>query len=213
MKRVKNCVPLGAQFFIFLFSSLLSFNSLGHRVVLSEYTLQYENGYWILSFDQKTSQLRDAIYASNPDLKGINLNSDVFLEATENYIMRSLILIYDGETLRFEPQKMRYGGLRFESRFIVEGLDTNPDYLVIKVDGFDAHEHSVVLFRFSEEDEAYLNYFNQDQRLATLDFATHRYVFEEIVSSGADRFWLYAISALVLLVLVIKLVRMRAVGG
>ena len=153
---------------------------LAHPVVSSEYSLHYKNEQWVLTFEQKTSYLRDAVYASKPDLKGINLNSNVFLEATEAYITANINLTYKGKPIRIVPRHMQYGGLRFKSAFFVEGLPEKPGYLTIKSDGFDVHEHAIVLFRVITETEGYLNYFNKDQRLATFDFDAHQYVFEEI---------------------------------
>ncbi|MEP5613519.1 MAG: hypothetical protein ABJP45_14805 [Cyclobacteriaceae bacterium] len=215
MKLVKYCVPQGAHFFVLLSSCialLLSLTSSAHAVVLSEYSLQYENKQWVLSFDQKTSQLRDAIYASRPDLKGMNLNSEVFMDATANHIISNLSITYGREQLDIVPQHMHYGGLRFESRFIVEGLSENPDNLNLSVDGFDAHEHSVVLFRVSIGKEGYLNYFNQNQHVATFDFATKSYTMEEVSSGGGGKRILYALLLLVLVGVAFRLFNTRRVN-
>ncbi len=175
-----------------------SLSGSGHAIVFSEYSLRYDNEQWILSFDQKTRYLRDAIYATRPDLKGTNLNSSDFLDATANHITANLVLKYKGRLLRIVPQQMRYGGLKFESTFVVEGLPEQPGFLTIKTDGFDVHDHSIILFRVAIENEGYLNYFNQDQRLATFDFVLHRYVFEEISPIGRHNLIFYVILLLVL---------------
>ncbi len=193
----RGCRNLLLACFIVLWANLAS---LAHPIVFSEYSLKYENEQWVLSFDQKTSYLRDAIYAVKPDLKGMNLNSSLFLEATADHITSNLTLKYRGKLLRIIPQQMKYGGLKFQSTFLVEGLTVEPDYLTIKTDGFDVHEHSVVLFRIGVENEGYLNYFNKDQKLATFDFTAHRYVFEEITPSGHYEFVFYAILIAVLII-------------
>lgn len=212
MKLVRSCVPSGTHFLFLLTSFFLFINShnvSAHTVVFSEYSLQYANGQWHLLFIQKTSYLRDAIYAVEPGLKGQNLNCDDFLEATSNYLTSTLKLKYRGNPLRIEPQYMRYGGLRFESGFLVEGLPEDPDYLTIRSDGFDTHEHSIVLFRVAIEDDAYVNYFNQDQRLATFDFASHSYVFEEVKSDNRYKIILLTIFGLLLVAGVGKFIRSK----
>ncbi len=175
--------------------------------MLSEYSLSYKDDVWILNFKQKTSYLRDAIYANRPDLKGTNLNSDDFLEQTSKHIIENLSLKFEGNQLSISPVEMKYGGLSFESTFIVNGLPSNPDFLTIKVDAFDEHEHSIVLFRVANGSDAYLNYFNQEQRLATFDFESHSYVFEEIRSGESSNLIIYALIAVLVLFLVIKVVR------
>lgn len=213
MKLVKQyCAPHGALFlplFICIALCLLSLQSKAHTIVLSEYSFEFKNEQWVLTFDQKTSQLRDAIYAKRPDLKGINLNSEVFLNATEDYIISNLSLKYNGERLRIVRQHMRFGGLKFESRFVVEGLPEAPAYLNIRVDGFDEHEHSIVLFRVIEETEGYLNYFNQEQRLASFNFATKSFAFEEVKANTRYTFILYALAFLIVVAFAVKLARSK----
>ncbi len=207
LKQKDKCALLRAHFFIVLLSLIAfagSFNCTAHNIVLSEYSLSYENDQWVLSFKQKTSYLRDAIYETRPDLKGINLNSDVFKEATSQHIITNLTLRYRGDLLRLKPIQMQYGGLSFESVFSVQGLPGDPDYLTIQTDAFDAHEHSIVLFRVTKETEGYLHYFNQDQRLATFDFASHSYTMDEVQSTGNYRSILYGILILVIVVVFIK---------
>lgn len=212
MKLVRHCVPSGTHFFLLLISFFLitsSFNSLAHPVILSEYSLQYENGQWILLFKQKTSYLRDAIYAIEPELKGQNLNGEDFLEATSDYLISTLTLKYNGDALQVKPQHMRYGGLRFESRLLVEGLPENPDYLTIQSDGFDTHEHSIVLFRVAIGDDAFLNYFNQEQRLATFSFSDHSYFFEEVESDNTSKLIFYMILVLTIVGIGVKVARKK----
>lgn len=215
MKLVRQyCAPIGALFFplfLYIASSLLSLQSRAHTVVLSEYSLEYKNEQWVLTFEQKTSQLRDAIYALRPDLQGINLNSEAFLDATEDYIISNMSLKYHGEELRIVRQHMHYSGLRFESRFIAEGLPDAPEYLNIQVNGFDAHEHSIVLFRVIEETEGYLNYFNQEQRLGSFDFKTKSFAFEEVKTNGRHISILYALISLIIIGFVVKLIRAKKV--
>lgn len=201
MQLIRICVLLRTHFLIVLTGLVCMFVHPGsaHNVVLSEYSLQYQNEQWVLKFDQKTSYLRDAIYATRPDLKGINLNSQPYLQATADHIATNLTLKYEGDKLRITPQHMKYGGLKFESTFIVEGLSPTPDYLVIKTEGFDTHEHSVMLFRMTIGKDGYLNYFAQDRRLATFDFTKRSYVFEEMDAGGGYGFLVYV----VLLVLVV----------
>lgn len=190
MRPLRFCAPKWAHFALLLSILavfLLSLQSSAHTIVLSEYTLQYQNEGWTLSFHKKTNQLRDAIYSSRPDLKGINLNSKDFKAATFDYITSNLSLAYQGDQLRIIPQNMHYGGLRFESTFLVEGLAEEPDFLGIKVNGFDGHEHSIVLFRIAIEKEGYLNYFNEHQRVATFDFTSHHYAFEEMKSDQSPK--------------------------
>ena len=197
MKPIRPGAPKRLFFFAFALFSLRSFSVHAHTVVLSEYTLQYEDNNWTLYFKQKTSHLRDAIYFSNPGLKGINLNGEVFLAATAKHIVSNIALTHQGKQLRISPKQMHYGGLRFESVFQVEGLSGDPDYLSIKTDGFDSHEHSVKLFRTTIEEEGYLHYFNQEQRLATFDFETHNYSIGEITSDKGNNIVFYALLLLV----------------
>lgn len=204
MRPNRKCASSGAHFSLFwasVFTLFFSFTGAAHTVVLSEFSLARESEQWVLSFDQKTSQLRDAIYAFRPDLKGTNLNSEEFKEATRKYVVSNLFLKYQGELLQIVPRSMHYGGLRFESTFLVEGLARKPDLLTIQVESFDAHEHSIVLFRIAEEQDGSLNYFNQNQRLATFDFNTKRYVFGDIQPNGKNKlqFILYGVLFLILL--------------
>lgn len=208
MKLIRFCVPSGTHFLVLLTSVIalsFSFSSSAHTVVLSEYSLEYREDHWVLLFDQKTSQLVDAIRNTKPELKGINLNSEVFLDATASHITSNLLLTFEGKPLRLTPQHMHYGGLKFESRFLVEGLGENPDFLTMEVDSFDAHEHSIVIFRVTEGKDGYLNYFDQTNRLATFDFSAKSYVFNEVKSSGRYEFILQTILMLVLLGIVVKL--------
>lgn len=82
----KKCVTKRTHFFILFFSlvfMLYAVDSSAHRIVLSAYKLKYENDSWVLYFQQKTGALRDAVYNVKPDLKGMNLNSETFLDATK----------------------------------------------------------------------------------------------------------------------------------
>lgn len=206
-----KCALLRAHFFILLLVALTnSFNAVAHNVVLSEYSLSYVNNQWILTFKQKTSYLRDAIYETRSDLKGINLNSEVFKEATAEHIITNLSLKYRGEVLLVEPIQMKYGGLSFESTFSVEGLPNDPDFLTIKTDAFDAHEHSIVLFRVTKGTEGYLHYFNQEQRLATFDFTTRSYTMEETESIGSYKSIIYGVLTLIVVAVIAKLFLRRA---
>ena len=97
-------------YFAFLVILGIRMESQAHAIVLSEYSLEYRDGQWELSLVQKTSQLRDAIYAVKPELRGINLNSQDFLNATEEFVNKNLNLSMNGRELSFKSHKMSYGG-------------------------------------------------------------------------------------------------------
>ncbi|GEM_PF-4947302 len=196
--------PLSTERFIKLFLVLslilLTFRTTAHTVVLSEYRMNYEKEGWVLSFQQKTSQLRDAIYAVRPDLKGTNLNSRDFLDETRRYIAENFSMKNRGELLSITPMSMQYGGLNFEAEFFVEGLPKHPDHLIIATSGFDTHEHSVKLLSITLGEQGYLNYFNSEQKQANFSFNARRYVPLETDAQESNN---YLISIIVFLTTII----------
>lgn len=171
----------------------MSFPASAHTVVLSEYTLSYEEDRWILRFVQRTRHLRDAIYDYRPDLKGINLNGESFLLATARHIQSNLQINSQGNFVEISPIQMQYGGLRFESSFELPDLPRNPKLITIQADGFDSHEHSIVLFRIQMGREAYLHHFNQVERTTSFDFEQKQYFLEDKKSEQAPPLVLFLV--------------------
>ena len=156
----------------------------------------------MLSFQKKTSQLRDAIYSLRPDLKGTNLNSEVFLDETKQYITNTFTLKYDGKLLKIVPGHMRYGGLIFEGQFFLEGLPQHPDYLAIETCGFDRHEHSINLLSITVGEQGYVHYFNKNRDFAVFSFDSKEYTFSEIKTSGGYQALIYVAGLLIILIII-----------
>lgn len=204
-KRENPWGPLLAVFIkLILLSPLLLFTFKGsaHSVVLSEYRLEYKEDGWMLSFQQKTGQLRDAIYSIRPDLKGTNLNSEIFLEETTRYITNTFTLKYDGKFLKIVPTYMRYGGLKFEAQFLLKGLPKHPEYLAIKSSGFDRHEHSINLLSITIGEHGYVNYFNRNRDFAVFSFDSKQYTFSEVKTSGGYQALIYIAGLLIILIII-----------
>ncbi len=191
-----------------------SISTIAHTVVLAQYSMRLDNGLWVLNFEQKTGHLRDEIYARNPALKGINLNSEAFLSATAAYIKETLNLKTESKDFELDPIYMRYGGLRFESQFIIPDLPKSPDRISIRAEGFDTHEHSIVVFRIEIDNGGYLHQFSQDQRFASFDFISRSYNMSEANTQNwtLNRLWAL-IPFLILLGLGIKRYRRRFTEG
>ena len=200
LKRWLGCVVIA----MFLTMSL---SAKKHPVVFAEYALEYQGGEWILSFTQKTSYLRDAIYATRPELKGINLNSDQFLQATSNHVKSNIGLRYRNDALILYPRYMKYGGLKFESSFVVEGLTKKPEHLGIVTGGYDVHEHSIIIFQITEGSGGFMNYFNRNDKAATFDFEKSQFVMGEFDYKSYHQltnYFLLFTGLLVVLVFIIK---------
>ncbi len=170
---------------------LFILESAAHTIVLSSYKLKNENDGWTLHFQQKTRALRDAIYAERSDLKGVDLNSDVFLNATSSFITEHVMLQHKGTLLRLTPKLMKYDGLSFKGQFTVEGLEKDPDYLSIATSGFDTHEHSMKIFSISIGKESYLYNFRLDQKQALFSFGSKRYLLGDAEPSNDNQSWPY----------------------
>ncbi|MDN5215145.1 hypothetical protein QQ020_23900 [Fulvivirgaceae bacterium BMA12] len=162
--------------------------------------MKYKKDKWILSFQQKTGHLRDAIYAIRPDLKGTDLNSEIFLDETTRHITNSFILKYDGKLLKIVPKYMRYGGLKFEAQFFLEGLPKHPEYLAIQSTGFDRHEHSINLLSITIGEQGYVNYFNRSRDFAVFSFDSKQYTFSEIKTLGGYQVLIYITGLLTILI-------------
>lgn len=181
---------------------LFTFKGSAHSVVLSEYRLEYKKDGWMLSFQRKTGQLRDAIYSIRPDLKGTDLNSEIFLDETTRYIANTFTLKYDGKLLKIVPAYMRYGGLKFEAQFFLEGLPKHPEYLTIESSGFDRHEHSINLLSITIGEQGYVNYFNRKRDFAVFSFDSKHYTFSEIKTSGGYQALIYIAGLLITLIII-----------
>lgn len=178
-KSVRNEGFLPSIWVLGLFLCLNTTYSIAHTTEISEYSINKKGDRWVLSFYQKTSQLRDAIYAGRPELKGMNLNSETFLQATSDHIENSVLLMQEGVQLNLIPEEMNYGGLRFSGEFELSGIESNPEKLVIKANAFEEHEHAILVFKVMDGAEGYLYYFNKDRREAIFDFKTKHYSFQE----------------------------------
>ena len=156
----------------------------------------------MLSFRQKTGQLRDAIHSIRPDLKGTNLNSEIFLDETTRYIANSFTLKHGGKFLKIVPTYMRYGGLTFEAQFLLEGLPKHPDYLAIASSGFNNHEHAINLLSITIGEQGYVNYFNRKREFAVFSFDSKQYTFSEIKTSGGYENLIYIAGFLAMLMII-----------
>ncbi|MEM8894555.1 MAG: hypothetical protein AAGC88_08255 [Bacteroidota bacterium] len=154
----------------------LTYSAAAHTVVLSDHRIAYQEEGWVLTFKQKTSQLRDIVYELNPNLKGKNLNSQEFLDETARLISRDFRLVSNDNSLSLMPLRMQYDGLRFEGRFLIDGLPENPDYVTIETYGFDSHDHSVKSLSIYLNDQGYVHYFNSNQTLAAFSFSDRTYL-------------------------------------
>lgn len=172
--------------FLAPFLLLSSLETSGHTVVLSLCKLKYEQDGWRLYFQQKTRPLRDAIYAGRLDLKGMNLNSELFLRETHKYITNNFTLKNEGKPLTISPKYLKYDGRNFEGQFFVKGLPKNPDDLTIETSGFDVHEHSMKVLSIIVGDQAYLYNFNKEQNQAIFSFNSKQYL-----SSKEKTYWEY----------------------
>ena len=159
----------------FLLISIVCFS---HAITISSYELFRKKDTWILSVEQKTRALRDAVYLLEPELKGKNLNSDEFLEKTHQYVEESIVLQYDGDVVRLKPINARFGGLKYEAQYAIEGLPLNPKEVTIKTSGYDDHEHSTKIFSITIGDQGYVEYFNKSKFSATFTFEGKQYEFE-----------------------------------
>ncbi|MEM9340771.1 MAG: hypothetical protein AAGA66_18705 [Bacteroidota bacterium] len=187
-----------------LIALFFSLSSTAHTIVLSGYMLEYKNGQWELASLQRTRVLENAIYRLSPDLKGVDLNSEAFHEATAAYLKTSLSLKHEGKTLPMVPLNMNYNGLSFESTFVVEGLPQAPSFLTIKAKGYEGHKGFTTLFRVILEKEGHQVYLNSEQNLATFDFKTQEYSFTEKEKVKHYSFVMYVIALTVLIGIVLK---------
>ena len=198
---------------IIVLTSLFRLNGTPHPVIFAEYSLEYQENQWVLSFTQKTSYLRDAIYAKRPDLKGTNMNSSEFLEATVDHIRSSLSLKSRGAALTISPQYLKYGGLRFESRFILNDLPEGSEYLSIKTGGYDVHEHSIIVFQVAEGNLGHMKYFNRNESEATFDFETKQFMTGDFTPAGGSKISYYFLILLALIVVFAMLIGVKRQRG
>lgn len=195
-----------------LFLLLLSFKSYSHSILLSEYALTYDDKeQWVLFFKQKTSFMRDQVLKEHPELKGTNLNSDAFHQATYKHISSLMTLTYQGKALHIKPSRMEYGGLIFGSMFAVSGLPKDPDFITIETHWKEGYEHATVLFRVAQDNDSFLKYFSQDQNLelATYDFATHTYLDGEVIGNKDTPVTTYLVIAIFLVGLLVVFFKRR----
>ena len=205
---LKKCTNKKVHFFTLffaLFFLLFTLETSAHAIMLSVCKLKYEQDGWNLYFQQKTRPLRDAIYTIRADLKGINLNSEIFLNETSQYINNSLTLKNKGKLLKITPKSLKYNGLKFEGQFSVEDLPKNPDDLTIETAGFEIHEHAMKVLSINVGDQEYLCNFNKEQKQAIFSFDSKQFIpFEEKTSEGS-RFLIYLITGcLIILIVFVK---------
>lgn len=163
----------------------------GHAAVLSNYVLRWENNQWVLEVTKKTSQFRDALYRSNDDLRGQNLNSKGFIKRAGEHISRRFRLIHEEKTLSLTPIDATFDGLLFNASFSVEDLPSHPKTLSVHATDFDDHEHSVNTLIIEMGADGYVKSFNTRDRHAIFSFESKTYSTPAtVVESTADQLWL-----------------------
>ncbi|PWJ44030.1 hypothetical protein BC781_101380 [Sediminitomix flava] len=193
---------------ISLFSLFVSTESKAHTVVLSTYKLKYEDHAWKLFFSQKTRPLRDAIYASNPELKGINLNSLKFLEETSRHIKGNFVLENEGTLLNLKAERLQFDGLQFEGKFTIENLDELPEFLSIRNTGFDTHKHSVKVVSIASQGQEYIHNFNLTQKEAVFSFETNEFISPEGKPLKSFK-WYFIVVGSFLILIILRLMLSR----
>ncbi|MEL6305640.1 MAG: hypothetical protein AAFQ20_12730 [Bacteroidota bacterium] len=168
MKRRKHFLSLGL---LILFSLLFFGKVHAHTVVVSAYHLEFKKDRWMLSVKQETGSLRDALYALHPDLKGINLNSKRFLDATKDYIATTLKLENEGGFYKISPLFMRFDGRRFTGEFEVLDLKRHPEGIGIQTAGFEHHEHASRFLTIRKDGKDYRYQFFETNKAAYFDFS------------------------------------------
>jgi len=90
----------------------ISTTAMAHIVIDSNYYLRYiKDQGWTIYFNTKTSSLSKRIQELNPDLKGTNLNSTTFKQATFNYLEESIsIKRKKGETYNLKGFQINFNG-------------------------------------------------------------------------------------------------------
>ncbi|MEM6644388.1 MAG: hypothetical protein AAF616_15520 [Bacteroidota bacterium] len=196
-------------FWVSVFLSLINILPLkAHTIVMVQYELIEVDGNWTFYFRQKTNQLRNTIYDKRPELKGLNLNSEDFLNATAETIISSLQLFSDGNPIDLVPKTMEYGGLEFEAFFNVCGLPSKPQSLRIETSSFDEHEHSIAVMKVTQNNDSFLHFFNSKETAAIYDFSTRRYeivqpeyaAIQTEVKSKSDNFIYYLLPLSLILI-------------
>lgn len=142
-----------------------------HTVVVSAYHLEFKTDRWVLDFKQETGSLRDALYALHPNLKGINLNSKRFLDATKDYIATTLQLENEGGFYKISPLFMRFDGRHFTGEFEVLDLARHPEGIGIQTAGFEHHEHASRFLTIRKDGKDYRYQFFETNKAAYFDFS------------------------------------------
>lgn len=207
MKTSTRCTFQQVHSFKLFWVSLLIFDAIetsAHTIVLSMCKLKYEDHGWCLYFQQKTRPLRDAIYHNRADLKGINLNSEAFLNETSKYIRDNFTLKNNDKLLKFTPKYLKYNGLNFEGQFLVEGLLKQPDELSIFASGFDVHEHAMKILSIQVEEQEYLYNFNKEQKQITFSFDSKKYISSENSVSKGYTMLIYGIAGALMIFMIIR---------
>lgn len=100
--------------FVYCFCTLVE----AHVVINTEYILEKgKNDTWILRVKTKTSAIHDKLVLINPQLKGINLNSDRFKNNAFNYFKGCIDISANGQPINLQSEDLTVGGHYAEAIF------------------------------------------------------------------------------------------------
>ncbi|MCB9231000.1 MAG: hypothetical protein H6581_05030 [Bacteroidia bacterium] len=88
-----------------------------------------ETGFWKISMELKTAEIRRKVLAARPDLEGQSMNSDDFKNTALSYLNGCFKLELDGHLMQTESVSIDFGGHQSQAEFQIKSPVFEPQKL------------------------------------------------------------------------------------